>query len=215
VIRVLVADDHAPTRDEVADLLEQDGRFRVVASVGDASAAVSAAIAKRPDLCLLDISMPGGGILAVWEISARLPNARIVMLTVSARDSDLFGALRAGAHGYLLKDTEPARLPQSLHDVMHGEAALDGALLMRVVEQFRDTRPRYRSLAAPDEERPLTTREWQVLELMRQGLTVTQIARELVVSPITVRRHASTVFAKLCVRNRDELLRLFGARSES
>jgi len=113
-VRVLVADDHGPTRADVCRALCGDEQFEVCAAVGDAAAAVEAAVRERPGICLLDIRMPGGGLSAAWEIGARVPQARIVMLTVSEAETDLFAALRAGAAGYLLKTMDLNRLPAAL-----------------------------------------------------------------------------------------------------
>ncbi len=107
----------------------------------NASEAVDAATRERPDLCLLDIRMPGSGIAAAWEITARLPETKVVMLTVSRDDDDLFAALRAGASGYLLKDTDPARLAHALDDVLAGEAAIPRSLVARLAEEFRERGP--------------------------------------------------------------------------
>ncbi len=101
LLRVLVADDHAPTRDNIRHTLEHDGRFEVCAEVANAAGAIQAALREKPDICLLDVRMPGGGIAAVWEIGARLRETKIVMLTVSGDDADLFTALQAGIDGYL------------------------------------------------------------------------------------------------------------------
>ena len=169
-VRVLIADDHAPTRSDVRDALEESGRFAVCAEAADAAAAVEAAVRERPELCVLDVRMPGGGVAAVWEIAARLPETKIVMLTVSADDGDLFAALRAGADGYLLKNTDLGPLPQALEDVLEGRAAIPPALVARLVSEFRDRRPRRRSILARDDGPQLTSREWQVLDLMRQEL---------------------------------------------
>ena len=92
--------------------------------------------------------MPGSGVAAVWEISARCPQTRIVMLTISTEEADLFGALRAGADGYLLKDMDPARIPNAIRDAFEGKAALPRALTSRLIEEFRDTAPRWRSVSA-------------------------------------------------------------------
>ena len=99
---------------------------------------------ERPDLCLLDVRMPGGGLAAAWEISARLPRAKIVMLTVSGEDADLFAALRAGRRGYLLKTMNFARLPDALDGVCSGEAAIPPTLVARVLTRFRAREPRWR-----------------------------------------------------------------------
>ena len=212
MIRTLIADDHAPTRDEVAELLEADGRFQICAQAADAAEAVTEALRLAPQLCLLDINMPGSGLAAVWEISSRLPDARIVMLTVSDRDADLFAALRAGAHGYLPKDTSPHDLPQRLVGVMNGDAAIPPTLVARLVEEFRDRRPRWRSLDTSASEEQLTSREWEILDLLRRGLSSGEIARRLQIAPVTVRTHVASVLRKLKVQSREDAIRLFEER---
>jgi DNA-binding NarL/FixJ family response regulator len=211
-LRVLVADDHPPTRADVREELELSGRFVVCAEAADAAGAVEAAVRDRPDLCVLDVRMPGGGVAAVWEITARLRQTRVVMLTVSADDNDLFAALRAGAAGYLLKDTEPGQLADALGDVVEGRAAIPGALVARLVEEFRDRGPRRRSPLLRDDEAKLTSREWQVLDLLRQGLTTAAIARRLVVSQATVRTHVAAILRKLDVPDRAAAVSFFDER---
>jgi DNA-binding NarL/FixJ family response regulator len=205
-IRVLIADDHPPTRRDIREALEQDERFEVCAEVADAAAAVRLAVSNRPNVCLLDIRMPGGGIAAAWEITARVPTTHVVMLTVSDSDGDLFGALRAGASGYLLKDIDPRRLPHAVSDVVLGQAAIPRHLAARLIRQFRDHGPRRRAPTAGPA--PLTSREWEVLDLLRQGLTTAAIAHQLSVSQATVRSHVSGVLRKLRVPDRESALRL-------
>jgi DNA-binding NarL/FixJ family response regulator len=208
-IRVVLADDHAPTREEIRRALEEDPRFEIRAEAADAPGAIEATIRERPDVCLLDINMPGGGIAAAWEITARLPQTKVVMLTISTDDRDLFGALKAGAAGYLLKGMDPTDLPRALAGVVRGEAALAPSLVGRVITEFRDRSARRRTTAAEGAEAQLTSREWQVLELLRHGLTTSEIARRLVLSPVTVRTHVNSILRKLRVRDRDELVRQF------
>jgi two-component system nitrate/nitrite response regulator NarL len=205
---VLVADDHAPTREEIRFALEQEGRFSVCAEAEDAAGAIAAALEHRPDVCLLDVNMPGSGLAAAWEIHGRLPRTRIVMLTVSDQNSHIFGALRAGASGYLLKDVDPRSLPRTLEAVLAGEIALPRALVTRVIGEFRDRSARRRAVAAETAEGvPLTSREWQVLELLRQELTTAQIAERLVLSPVTVRTHVNAILKKFQAGDRAALLR--------
>jgi DNA-binding NarL/FixJ family response regulator len=209
---VLIADDHPPTRAGVRLALEQGG-FAVCAEVGDAGSAVDAALRQRPDICVLDIHMPGSGIAAAAQISKQLPQAAIVMLTVSRDDSDLFDALRAGASGYLLKDIDPARLPVALEGVLAGEAALPRGLVTRLVQEFR-TRARSKRLlagVAPGER--LTDREWDVLELLREGQSTAQIAERLAIAPVTVRRHVSEILRKLRVTDRAAAVRMLEERA--
>ena len=207
--RVLVADDHAPTREDVRIAVEADPRFTVVALAGDAADAVQAALRERPDVALLDMRMPGGGAAAAWEITARLPSTRAGMLTVSRSDEDLFAALRAGASGYLLKDMPFEELGDELADVLDGKVALPPELVLRLVEEFRDSAPRRRALLGQSGAAQLTSREWQVLDFLRQGLTTSEIARRLFVSPATVRSHVAAVLRKLRVPDRESAIRLF------
>jgi DNA-binding NarL/FixJ family response regulator len=206
-VRVLIADDHAPTRLGVRQSLE-DGGFEVVAEVSDAAAAVRAAERERPDACVLDVHMPGSGINAAREIAQQLPEAAVVMLTVSRNDEDLFEALRAGAAGYLLKDTDPARLPHALHGVLAGEAALPRSLVTRLIDEYRGPGRRRRLPLRGRRGVELTSREWQVIELLRDGLSTAQIAERLSVSPVTVRRHVSSLLGKLDAPDRDAAVRM-------
>lgn len=209
-LRVLIADDHVPTREDVRRALEDDERFSVCAAVADAAEAVLAAIRERPDVCLLDIRMPGSGLAAAWEITARLPRAKIVMLTVSEEDTDLFAALRAGADGYLLKTMSLKRLPDALHGVCSGEAAMPPALVARVLERFHGRAPRWRAPVADESaERRLTSREWEVLELLAHGRSTAEIAERLVLSTSAVRAHIASIVRKLQVADRAAAARLF------
>jgi DNA-binding NarL/FixJ family response regulator len=181
--------------------------FEVCAEADDAAQAVKAALRTRPDLCVIDVELPGGGIAAAGEISQTLPDTSVVMLTLSRRDEDVFAALRAGAAGYLPKDADPGRLPQALRGVLGGEAALPRTLTARLIKEFRRTGDA--GVRLPD-GRPveLTPRELEVLELLRRGLTTEQVASSLGVAKVTVRRHVSGVLKKLGVPDRAAALRL-------
>jgi DNA-binding NarL/FixJ family response regulator len=159
--------------------------------------------------------MPGGGIAAAAEISTKVPQTAVVMLTISRNDEDLFDALRAGAVGYLLKDTNPERLPHALRGVLEGEAALPRTLVARLVDEFRERGRRRRIPLLRARGVELTSREWEVLELMREGLTTKQIAGRLSISPITVRRHVGVILRKLDVTDRADALRLLDERSRT
>jgi DNA-binding NarL/FixJ family response regulator len=205
-VRVLIADDHPYIRAGIRGAL-QEGGFVVCEEAADADGAVAAAMEHRPDVCLLDIHMPGNGISAAGRITSRLPDTAVVMLTVSREDSDLFDALRAGASGYLLKDTDPARLPLALRGVLAGEAALPRTLAARLVEEFQG-RERRRLPLLKKRGAKLTSREWEVLELMRQGLSTAEMAGRLFVSKATVRSHVATLLKKLQVPDREAAVRL-------
>jgi DNA-binding NarL/FixJ family response regulator len=204
---VVVADDHAPTRAAVRHALERGG-FSVTAEAADALAAVNAVRDTRPQIALLDIRMPGDGLTAAAAIATERPQTAIVMLTVSEDDSDLFGALRAGASGYLLKGMDPATLPGALHGILAGEAALSGTLVARLITEFR-TRERRRFFTGPSSRgQRLTAREWDVLELMEQGLSTAAMAERLFVAKVTVRSHVAAILRKLQVSDREAAVRL-------
>jgi DNA-binding NarL/FixJ family response regulator len=208
-LRVLIADDHAPTRDEVRRALTDDGLI-VCAEVADAARAVQQALETKPDICLLDIRMPGGGVAAAWEISARLPTTKIVMLTVSEDDATLFAALRAGAVGYLLKDIDLRSLPRTLRDVAEDRAAIPRTLVARMVKQFHATDPRFRTTTVATDAGPrLTSREWDVLAGLADGLTTREIGSRLQLKPSGVRAHISALVQKLGVADRAEAIAFF------
>jgi DNA-binding NarL/FixJ family response regulator len=207
----VLADDHAPTRAGVKRALESAG-FRVVAEAADANGAVEAVERLEPDVCLLDIHMPGNGISAAASITHSDVDTAVVMLTVSRDDSDLFDALRAGALGYLLKDTDPDRLPHALKGVLGGEAALPRALVARVIDEFRERGRRRRLPLAKQRGVELTSREWEVLELMREDLSTAEIAERLFISQVTVRSHIAAVLKKLRVPDRKAALKLLEER---
>jgi len=206
-LRILIADDHAPTRAVVRRAVEDDG-FLVCAEVADADEAIRAARETHPDVALLDIRMPGSGIRAARVITNEQPQVAIVMLTVSAEDSDLFSAFSAGATGYLLKGQDPAKVPGALRMVLSGEAVVPGALAKRFMQEHeaRDVRRRIRGSLRSDVR--LTDREWEVLELLNDGLATTEISRRLFVADVTVRTHVAAIIRKLHVSDRAGVLRL-------
>jgi DNA-binding NarL/FixJ family response regulator len=184
------------------------GGLTVCAEVSNAEDAVEAALRERPDVCLLDIQMPGSGISAARQITQELEDTVVVMLTVSSGDRELFESLRAGASGYLLKETDIERLPDLVRAAADGNALLPPRLVARLVDEFRRG-GRRRYIARP--HRPsveLTSREYEVLELLDTGLTPADVANRLLLSKVTVRRHISSAIKKLGVPSRDDAVRL-------
>jgi DNA-binding NarL/FixJ family response regulator len=186
--------------------LEADG-FTVVAEAANAHEAVERAIEERPDICLLDVDMPGSGIWAAGEVDNQLPGTAVVMLSDSSCEADLFDALRVGALGFLLIDTDPERIPHALRGVLAGEAAIPRKLVMRLIDEYRSQSVR-RRVQFEGRSVELTSREWEVIEMMRSGLTTADTAQRLFVSPVTVRRHVSAVVKKLGVADRDAAMRV-------
>lgn len=212
-IRVVIADDNPRVRSQIRRALEAGG-CEVCAEGGSAEEAVTMVREHRPDVALLDIHMPGNGISAAQQISRSVPQTVVVMLTRSTEDDDLFDALRAGASGYLLKGADPATLPATLRGVLRGEAAMPPALVMRVMQEFRGPSRRkfLRKSAAADK---LSAREWEVMEMLSQGLSTDDVAKRMFVSPTTVRVHVSTVLRKLRVKDRESALRLLGGTADT
>lgn len=199
-VRVVMADDHARMRARIRDALEAGGCV-VCGEGATADEAVALATRHRPDVALLDIHMPGNGITAAREIARTLPSTAVVMLTASAEDADLFDSLRAGASGYLLKDTDPAVLVDELRSALEGQAPLSRPLVSRIMAEFRSpATPRFsrRSRASAR----LSAREWEVMELLGDGLSTDEAAQRLFLSPTTVRVHVSSVLRKLRVKDR-------------
>ncbi len=201
----VLADDHPVIRLGVRMALMRGG-FEVLAEAADADGAVEATLRERPDVCLLDIHMPGGGVEATARLAEAAPGTAVVMLTVSNHPDDLLAALRAGAKGYLLKDTRPDRLPAALCGVLKGEAALPRTLVGRVLHEFRDLPiPELTPVRVGGVE--LTARESEIMRMLRGGLSTLEISERLSLSPITVRRHISAGVAKLGVADRGAALR--------
>jgi DNA-binding NarL/FixJ family response regulator len=208
-VRVLVADAHLPTRTGIRLLLERNG-FEICGEAADADGALSTAERERPQLCLVDASLPGGGIRAAGRIRSAVPRADVVLLAASADEKELIDALRAGVAGLVLKNLPPDGIVRALNAVRRGEVALPRSLIAHLVEEFR-VRERGRRLTLPSgDDVELTRRQSEVLALLRDGLGTRQIAARLDLSPVTVRRHLAIVLGKLGVADRASALRLLG-----
>jgi DNA-binding NarL/FixJ family response regulator len=202
VMRVMLVDDHALVRSAIRQALTADD-IEIVGEVGSAEAALEAAPRLRPDVVLLDIDLPGlNGIEAVRELAPRLPDARIVMLTVSTERRDLLDAVRLGAAGYLTKDLSGEALLRAVRGLRRGDLPMSRAHAALVVDNLARTA---RAVGAHEElTAQLSVRELEVLRLLSDGMTDREIAGALAISPRTVESHVSSVLRKLGVRNRAE-----------
>lgn len=198
-MRVLLADDHALFRAGIASLLRA-WDIEVVGQAGDGREALEQARRLRPDVILMDISMPGcSGLEATQLIKAEMPDVKIVMVTVSHDDQDLFEAIKSGAQGYLLKDMSADEFSEMLSAIAAGEAPLSQGLAAKILQEFaRD--PRQQAQRPPDDE--LTGREREVLHLVAGGATNREIAASLYISENTVSFHMKNILAKLHLKNR-------------
>ena len=197
-IRILLADDHPLFREGVAHSLSVDPDFEVVAQAGSGEEAVELAQELHPDIVLLDVSMTGmGGIAAAGKISATSPVVRIMMLTVSENRENLMAALKAGAHGYVLKGVSAAELRSITRRVAGGEAYVTPALAADMLTEFSNPHP-------IDSFSELTARETTILELLSQGLTNREIGERLYLAEKTVKHYMTSILQKLHVRSRTE-----------
>lgn len=201
MMRVLLADDHALFRDGVASLLGA-WDMEVVGQACDGGDAIEQSLRLRPDLVLMDVRMPNvGGLEATRRIKASLPGVKIVMLTVSDDEQDLFEAIKAGAEGYLLKNMSGEEFGRMLADLAGGHAPISRALAGKLLREFaRQSRAEAAQKAGDD----LTDREKEVLQLVARGAPNKGIAQELGISENTVNYHMKNILGKLHARNRAE-----------
>jgi DNA-binding NarL/FixJ family response regulator len=200
-IRLLVVDDQELVRAGFRLLLEQPEDLVVVGEAEDGPGALAAVRATRPDVVLMDVRMPRmDGIVATRELLAALPQTRVIVLTTFDLDDYVYGALRAGASGFLLKSAPPETLIRAIRTVAAGDALLDPAVTRRVIERLSSLPED--GLRPPPELARLTEREREVLGLMARGLSNAEIAGTLVVSEATVKTHVARVLAKLQLRDR-------------
>ena len=200
MIRLLIADDHAIVREGLRALIATEPDLELVGEASDGVQAVDKALAFKPDVILLDMMMPRkDGLGAIEEIMKGQPNARILVLTSFEEDDKVFPAIKAGALGYLLKDSSPQELLQAIRNVHQGEASLHPTIARKLMRELNQPP------SLPPTTNPLTEREVDVLRLVAQGLSNDDIAEKLVVSERTVRTHVSHILDKLHLANRTQM----------
>jgi DNA-binding NarL/FixJ family response regulator len=199
-IQVLIVDDHALFRQGLISLLNTYKEIRVVAEAGDAAEALRLARHHRPDLVLMDIRMPGmDAFETTQQIKQELPDTRVVILTASEDENDLFEAIRAGAEGYVLKDVRVEELVRMLAGIFRGEAPISGVMAAKMLNEFAR---RMQSPHARPDPLELTEREQEVLALVAQGAANAEIAQQLHISENTVKKHLRSILDKLHLENR-------------
>ncbi len=199
-IRVMLVDDHALFRKGVASLLASCPDIEVVGEAGSGAEAVEAVGELMPDVILMDIHMPSlDGLEATRRIKAEHPYVKIVMLTVAEEDRALFDAIKAGAHGYLLKRVEPDEFLGMIRGISRGEAPISRSMASKILGEFGK---RMKGQPAEDPAAKLTPRERELLQLLTQGSTNKDIANALCVSENTVKNHLKNILAKLHLQNR-------------
>ncbi len=197
-IRIIIADDHPLYREGVARILSEASPLVVVGQAGSAEEAVEAAERQRPDVVLLDLSMPGGGLAALARIAAFDPAPKVVMLTVSEEDDDVLQALKAGAAGYVLKGVGGRELVSIVKDIAGGRSYVSPSLAARILGAMRE---RGRTAHPVDD---LTSREEDILRLVAEGLSNKEVGLRLDLQEKTVKHYMTAILQKLQVRNRTE-----------
>ena len=205
-LRAVIADDDPFARRVIKDVLQRAGVI-VIAEARDGREAVELTLHYRPEVVVMDVVMPGfDGIMATRQIRRQLPGQIIIVLTGAGSDDDELGlqALRAGASGFLSKDLEIEALPRALEGLRQGEAAISRKMTLSLIERLREA-PSGSAGMRPVKS-PLTAREWEVIDLLKESKTTDQIADELVLSPETIRSHVKNILRKLKVRSRQEAI---------
>lgn len=198
-IRILITDDHAVVREGLRTLIGTEPGMDVVGEAEDGIEAVQLACELNPDVILLDMVMPRmGGLEAIQEIKKQCPEAHILVLTSFSDDETVFPAIKAGALGYLLKNTSPDRLLNAIRDVHQGIPSISSDIANKLMLDLQ------RTSDLPLTKEPLTEREMDVLKLVAQGLTNQEIAQNLVIAEGTVRTHVSNILSKLHLANRTQ-----------
>ncbi len=198
-IRILICDDHAVVREGLRALIGTEPGMEIIGEAGDGEQAVAAVRALHPDVTLLDMVMPRmDGLEAIQLIKQESPEARVLVLTSFAEDDMVFPAIKAGALGYLLKDSSPDELIRAIRDVNRGEASLHPSIARRLILELSQP------TSLPPTPEPLTERELEVLRLVAKGYSNEEIAAALIVSERTARGHVSSILSKLHLANRTQ-----------
>jgi NarL family two-component system response regulator LiaR len=199
LIKVLVVDDHVIVRKGIRALLATEPNIEVIGEAKNGQEAIAESERLQPDVILMDLVMPEmDGIEAIRYITDHQPGARILVLTSFATDEKVFPAIKSGALGYLLKDSNPEELVQAIHQVYRGESSLHPTIARKLLQEL--SRPPQR----PPTAEPLTEREMAVLRLIAHGLSNQEIADQLVISEATVRTHVSNILSKLHLASRTQ-----------
>jgi len=207
MINVAVIEDNAQYRTTIAIIMQLDERLRLIHKLENCDEMIGRFENEKPDVVLMDIDMPGmNGIQAVWEIKKHFPEIKVMMLTVFEDDEKIFGAIKAGANGYLLKKDSPQKIIAAVIDLYKGESAMNGVVAAKVLEYFQQGSKKSREL----EESNLTKKESEILQLLIRGSSYKEIAASVFISVETLNSHIKNIYRKLNTHSRAEISARYG-----
>lgn len=207
MINVAIIEDNPKYRTMLSIILQLNERFKLIQKLESCEEMIPLFEVDKPDVVLMDIDMPGiTGIQGVWEIKKIWPEMKVLMLTVFEDDEKIFGAIKAGANGYLLKKDSPQKIMEAVIAVYNGESAMNGMIAAKVLEYFQ----REQQKTATIEDSNLTAREKDILQALMRGLSYKEIAAGAFISGETLNSHVKNIYRKLNVHSRSELAARFG-----
>jgi DNA-binding NarL/FixJ family response regulator len=207
MLNIAIIEDNPQYRTAISIILQLNENYRLIHKLENANEMMGRFELEKPDVVLMDIDMPGmNGIEAVWEIKNHWPEIKILMLTVFEDDEKIFGAIKAGANGYLLKKDSPQKILDAIEAVVKGESPMNGMIAAKVLDYFQKQQSKALSL----EQYHLTEREKEILQLLIKGNSYKEIASALFISVETLNSHIKNIYRKLNVHSRSELAAKYG-----
>ncbi len=207
MLNIAIIEDNAQFRTAISIIMQLNENFRLIHKLENCAEMIGRFEAEKPDVVLMDIDMPGmNGIQGVWEIKQNFPEMKVMMLTVFEDEEKIFGAIRAGANGYLLKKDSPQKILDAIDEVYRGESPMNGMIAAKVLDYFQHRQTKSREL----EQSNLTDREKEILQLLMQGNSYKDIAGAIFISVETLNSHIKNIYRKLNVHSRSELSARYG-----
>lgn len=208
MVRIAIIEDNPQYRQTLSIILQLDESFKLIHKLANCNDMMKLFAEEKPDVVIMDIDLPGtSGIEGVWELKQRWPDIKVLMLTVFEDEDKIFGAVRAGANGYMLKKDSPQKIIESIHSVNKGESAMNGLIASKVLEYFHHQQKK--TVDSLDKSN-LTQREKEILQLLVKGFSYKEIAASCFISTLTLNSHIKNIYQKLDVHSRAELTAWFG-----
>jgi len=208
MVRIAIIEDNPQYRQTLSIILQLDESFKLIHKLANCNDMMKLFAEEKPDVVIMDIDLPGmSGIEGVWKLKQQWPEIKILMLTVFEDEDKIFGAVRAGSNGYMLKKDSPQKIIESIHSVNKGESAMNGLIASKVLEYFHHQQ---RKTVDSLDKTNLTQREKEILQLLVKGFSYKEIAASCFISTLTLNSHIKNIYQKLDVHSRAELTAWFG-----